>query len=67
MTSTDPLGHRELEQARADALIRGWSILETLGGVIAVPLGTEVVSGVTVEILACKLRDRPSPLVREGS
>lgn len=42
ISSTDARDQQELEQARADALIRGWSILETLGGLIAVPLGTEV-------------------------
>jgi hypothetical protein len=50
---------QELDAVRIEALARGWDVRQTLGGVVAVPHGTELVSAGTPDALAIKLRKRP--------
>ena len=59
---SDDYHDHELEAVRIEALARGWDTLEILGGVVAVPHGTELISAGTTGVLTVKLRKRP-PLV----
>ena len=60
--ASDDYHDHELEVTRIEALARGRDVLEILGGVVAVPHGTELLSAGTPGVLTVKLRKRP-PLV----
>ncbi len=60
--ASDDYHDHELETARIEALARGWDMREVLGGVVAVPHGTELLAAGTPGVLTIKLRKRP-PLV----
>lgn len=46
----------QLAEARDKALELGWDVIETPGGAVAVPHGTEVVAAPTIDALMNKLR-----------
>lgn len=54
--SSDDYYDSQLTAARDEALDLGWDVIETLGGVVAVPHGTELVAAPTVGALMTKLR-----------
>lgn len=56
LTQADDQYDRELQAARET--FPDWEIQETHGGLIAVPLGTETVSAITLDALVKKLRER---------
>ena len=54
LTQADTQYDRELQAARET--FPDWCIRETHGGLIAVPMGTETVSAITLDALVKKLR-----------
>ena len=57
VTQQDELYDRQLAAARA--AFPEWDIIESMGGLAAVPKGTEMVSGITLDGLVKKLREHP--------
>jgi hypothetical protein len=60
--SSDDYHDRRLAAASAEALGLGWDVTEALGGLVAAPHGTEVITAVTPDLLLMKLH-RHTPLI----
>jgi hypothetical protein len=55
-SASDDYYDQQLAAARDEASSRGWDVIEALGGVAAVPHGTELVTASTIGVLMGKIR-----------
>lgn len=57
LSQSDDLYDRLLAEARGKALELGWDVIESLGGVVAVPRGTGIIAALTIDALMARLRE----------